>query len=150
MGPVRKSAIFGASLTALLVLTFQHAYAISFGDRVQLSDTAEMSIDPSVSAKGKNVYVLWNDGCFIDENDNTICNDVSFRRSTDFGATFDDTIHLRIDNDVGQSGGQTLAQSKQNVYASWIDSSEGNNEIFFAASNNRGESFNETTNLSEN
>lgn len=150
MGPVRKSAIFGVLLTTTLVLTFQYAYAVSFGDRVQLSDTAEMSIDPSVGAEGKNVYVLWNDGCFIDENDNTVCNDVSFRQSADSGAMFGDTLHLRIDNDVGQSGGQTLAQSKQNVYASWVDSAEGNNEIFFAASNNRGESFNVATNLSEN
>src|SRR5687768_12225272 len=101
---IYKSTIFGVSIAAmLLVVSFQYAHGLSFGSRVQLSDTSEMSIDPSVGAEGRHVYVLWNDGCFIDESDNTICNDVSFRRSTDSGTTFDDAIHLRIDNDIGQS-----------------------------------------------
>ena len=56
-----KSAIFGVSIAAMLV-TFQYAHGLSFGSKVQLSDTREMSIDPAVGAEGRHVYVLWNDG----------------------------------------------------------------------------------------
>lgn len=147
---ISKSVILSVSIAAMLIVTFQYAYGLSFGNKIQLSDTGEMSIDPLVGAEGRNVYVLWNDGCFIDENDNTICNDISFRRSGDFGTTFDDVIHLRIDNNEGTSGGHSLTESENNVYASWVDNSEGNNEIFFAASNDRGKTFDDTMNLSEN
>ena len=147
---ISKSVILSISIAAMLIVTFQYAYGLSFANRVQLSDTDEMSIDPLVGAESRNVYVLWNDGCFIDENDNIVCNDISFRRSADSGATFDDVIHLRIDNNEGTSGSPSLAESENNVYASWFDSSEGNMEIFFAASNNHGESFDDIMNLSGN
>ena len=67
---------------------------VTFGSTINLSNNAGQSLSPVVAASGNNVYVVWHD----DTPGNF---EILYRRSTDSGATFDDTINLS--NNAGSS-----------------------------------------------
>jgi hypothetical protein len=63
----------------------------SFGDIVNLSNTARVSADPAVAASENNVYVVWSDstpGAFPGALE------IFYTRSTDGGASFGDIVNL--------------------------------------------------------
>ena len=122
-----------------------------FGKTINLSNNAEHSTGHkvAVSDDGNNVYVVWND-----ETTQSGSNDIFFRRSSNGGTSFDNTINLS--NNAGESRGSkvTTATSgkvtNDNVYVTWVDdlSSPNANEILYLRSTNGGTSFGNTINLS--
>ncbi|MFC1587882.1 sialidase family protein [Planctomycetota bacterium] len=87
-----------------------------------------------VCASGTNVYVMWQDPA----ND-----PIFFRASDDVGATWHGAGELEIDADAGgtPSSDPDMVCDGDNLYVTWTDTRDGNEDIYFAASTDGGESF---------
>ena len=117
---------------------------------------------PSVVAAGSNVYVIWLDNVtrnfvqpsqIIQDNstDSTIFSalpeyidyfDIFFKRSTDGGASFGNTLNLS--NSTSNTQNPHLAVAGTNVYLVWNGGVDG---IYFRRSTDEGASFEPTVNL---
>ena len=109
----------------------------SFGSPINISNNTGNSLDAQIAVSGNNVYVTWFDntpsgGTILDPPD------ILFAVSNNNGASFGPTIN--ISNNTGASFNPQIAVSGNNVYVTWYDDTPGNNDIFFAASNNNGSS----------
>jgi ethanolamine utilization microcompartment shell protein EutL len=113
----------------------------TFNAIVNLSNNSGGSAAPVLAVSGNNVYVIWIDNIFGN-------NQVLYRRSTDGGVTFEETINLS--NSPGNSGLATMATSGVNVYVMWEDDATGNVEILYRRSTDGGSTFSQTENLSSN
>src|SRR5919202_2796091 len=97
--------------------------------------------NPRIIASADNVYVAW-------ENTPQNNGQVFFTKSSDGGNSFSDPLNLG--NNTGFSGYPQIAVSQKNnknVYIVWHDAGNG---ITFRKSTNGGNSFGNTTNLSNN
>jgi hypothetical protein len=130
----------------------------TFANKINLSNsTASDSQDPNVGANGDNVYVTWHD--------NKTGNwDTYIRTSKDRGQTFGDIISIKgtgtmpqkdklgtpsgLDPVQDSSEATHVATSGNNVYVLSWDKKSGNWEIFLSISNDNGETFGDTINLS--
>ena len=113
----------------------------SFGTPINLSNNTGNSFRPQIATSGNNVYVTWEDstpGNF----------DIFSAVSNNNGTSFSTPINLS--NNTGGSFIPQIATSGNNVYVTWQDSTPGNFDIFFAASNNNGTSFGTPINISNN
>jgi hypothetical protein len=113
----------------------------SFGSEVNLSSNGGSSFDPDLDVTGKNVYVTWVD-------DTPGNNDILFRKSTNEGDSFGSTKNLSSNG--GDSDNPQISSIGTSVRIVWQDDTQGNSDIFFKASGNRGDSFGSTRNLSDN
>ncbi len=113
----------------------------SFGTPINLSNNAGESQGQRIATSGNNVYVTWQD-------DTLGNNDIYFRASNNNGMSFDTLIP--ITNNAANSEFPEIATSGNNVYVTWQEGPIGNGDIFFAASNNNGMSFDTLINLSNN
>ena len=111
--------------------------AITFGDIKNLSNNVGDSRYPLVDVSGNIVYIVWVDFT-------TGGGDIFFKRSTDGGNTFGNTVNLS--NDVGDSGDPRIAKSGTNLYVLWTDFS--NQDVLFKRSVDNGGTFESTVNLS--
>jgi hypothetical protein len=84
-----------------------------------------------------DLYTVWEDSSL----GNT---DIFFKSSH----TLHDPVNLS--NTTGTSRVSGVSSSGDNVYVIWIDNISGNNEILFRASNDSGQTFGSTINLSNN
>jgi hypothetical protein len=109
----------------------------SFGTPINISNNTGFG-NPQIAVSGNNVYVTWSSGN----------RDILFAVSNNNGTSFGPTIN--ISNNTGASFNPQIAVSGNNVYVTWYDDTPGNNDIFFAASNNNGTSFGPTINISNN
>jgi hypothetical protein len=111
-----------------------------------ISNTPGESIQPQFSTEGNNVYVIWMD------NTTTFGEyDIFFAVSTDNGQTFSTPINLS--NNVGFSVDPQISTEGNNVYVVWGDNTAGssiNSDIFFAESNDNGQTFSLPENISNN
>jgi hypothetical protein len=115
----------------------------TFNPIISLSNNAGISSNPQMLVSGNNVYVAWVD------NTNGGDNDIFFRASTNNGQTFNPFIDLS--NNAGISGNPQMFVSGNNVYVAWEDDTNGpDNDIFFRASTNNGQTFNSVRDLSNN
>ena len=123
----------------------------SFGTAKNLSNNPGKSEVSRIGASGNNVYVVWSDDTGIPSGDcgATADNcDVLFRASINKGASFSGTINLS--NNPEASYASNLLASGNSVYVLWDDATPGNFDIFFRASDNKGASFDDAINVSEN
>lgn len=118
---------------------------ITFSTPVNLSDDRK-SQNPRIVSSGNNVYLVWED--FESGN-----NDIYFKKSTDGGKTFDNTINLS--NNDGRSYDPQIVVSGNNVYVVWSDESRGrpistiaNTNTMFVKSTDGGLTFSIPKNLS--
>jgi Collagen triple helix repeat (20 copies) len=115
----------------------------SFGTPINLSNNAGNSVNQQIAAIGNNVYVTWHDDTPAGDRD------IFFAASNNNGTSFGNPINLS--NNTGSSVVPQIAAIGNNVYVTWHDDTPaGNNDIFFAASNNNGTSFGTPINLSNN
>jgi hypothetical protein len=131
----------------------------SFGEKINLSNTPNStSLDPHIAAYGDNVYVSWHD--------NKTGNwDTYVKTSKDRGQTFGDIIQIKGTGTMPQTtkiGVQPgldpledspleathVAASGNNVYITSWDKKTGNWEVFLSRSNDNGETFGDSINLS--
>jgi hypothetical protein len=108
-----------------------------------LSENIRISERPQISSEGDNVHVVWQG--LLPGN-----LEIFFAVSNDNGQTFSTPPDNLSEND-GTSAGPQISTEGDNVYVVWTDNSAGNNEIFFAVSNDNGQTFSTPPdNLSEN
>lgn len=120
----------------------------SFHAVINLSNDSERSVAPSLASFGNLVYVAWEQfvsGPSID---------VTVSASTDRGATF--AAPIRLSSPILASPNIVTAAWGSSVFVAWRAGvtigipTEGNiNEIFFAASTDKGATFSPAVNLSE-
>ncbi|MFQ5969793.1 MAG: sialidase family protein [Nitrososphaerales archaeon] len=115
----------------------------SFGNIVNVSNTAEESGRAQIAVSDSNVYVVWQD--FTARKF-----DILFRASTDNGASFGNTVKLNNDagflSDPRRSDPPQIAVSGSSIYVVWVDSGE----VFFTGSKDNGASFSSAIELSNN
>jgi hypothetical protein len=113
----------------------------TFSTPINLSNNAGVSFPPQISSEGNNVYVVWED--------TTPGNgEILFAVSNDNGQTFSTPINLS--NNAGISFEPQISSEVNNVYVVWEDTTPGNFDIFFAVSNDNGQTFSTPINLSNN
>jgi predicted secreted protein with PEFG-CTERM motif len=112
---------------------------VSFTKPISITHHKKTSGLPAVSANGNNVYLIWED--------NSLGNfDVFLAKSNDTGTTFGTLVN--ISNDLGDSITQQLKVDGNNVYAVWMDNTEGHYEILFSKSTDGGSKFTLPVNVS--
>jgi hypothetical protein len=113
----------------------------SFGTEINLSSNTGSSQSPQIDASEGNAYVAWRD----DTPGNL---DIFFRATNDNGGTFGTAINMS--DNSGSSQSPDVEASAGDVYVAWYDSTPGNFDIFFRASNDTGSTFGTALNLSNN
>jgi hypothetical protein len=129
----------------------------SFGEKINLSNSPNInSFNPDIASDDKNVYVSFHDA----RSGNV---DTYVRTSTDGGKTFGPLVAINGTGTLEQKPeirppdfdpiedaqeNTKVAASDNNVYVSSWDKKTGNWEVFLSASNDNGQTFGETVNLS--
>lgn len=115
----------------------------TFGSSVNLSNNSGFSEHPQIAAYDNNVYAIWAD-------DTSGNREVLFTRSVDNGTSFDKIKNLS--NNTSDSFNQEIAVFGDTVYVVWLDQSEEDDEtnILLKASDDGGETFGRTVNISSN
>jgi len=118
----------------------------SFKNITNLSDTISLSARPTITAYDNNVYVVWIENTLNETK-------ILFRKSTDGGSTFDETIHL------GSSSyakdyilPKAIAAFGDNIYVVWRHLTEDGKtgSILLKSSKDAGNTFGETMKISGN
>jgi hypothetical protein len=121
----------------------------TFGNISKLNMAEKDFGEPQIASSGNQIYVIWGG------SDTNKLSSISFIKSDDNGRTFSDlrkineTEHGRLNE---PSNVEIIADQNDRVFIAWqdrIDTSD-KDEIFFASSTDRGETFNGVTNLSNN
>lgn len=122
---------------------------MTFGNISKLNMAEKDFGEPQIASSGNQIYVIWGG------SDTNKLSSLSFIKSDDNGRSFSDlrkineTEHGRLNE---PSNVEIIADQNDRVFVAWqdrIDSSD-KDEIFFASSTDRGETFNGVTNLSNN
>lgn len=118
----------------------------TFGRTLHISSNANQETFPKVAAYGDNVYIAWNmAGHNPDERDNE---GLFFVRSLDRGNTFENTIQLNQENNLGEL---QVAAFDETVYVvSGGLHSLNVDGVFFTKSIDAGRSFSEPETIDEN
>ena len=98
---------------------------------------------PEIVTRGEHVYVLWLD----DSNGNR---DVFFKRSIDYGKTFERTLNLSNRPGGAINPSIVVSDNNQNVYVIWEHIPGNNGEIVFTKSIDKGATFNAPFNIGNN
>ena len=114
---------------------------VSFSTPINLSNNTGFSQLPQITTSGNNVYVTW-----VDTTPGN--NDIFFAASNNNGISFANPIN--VSKNTGDAFNPQIAASGNNVYVTWVDETPGNDDIFFAVSNNNGISFANPINVSKN
>ncbi|MDF2736609.1 MAG: exported protein of unknown function [Nitrososphaeraceae archaeon] len=115
----------------------------TFSTPINLSNTIGYSIFPQISSEGNNVYVVWQDtGATFSSLD------IFFAVSNDNGQTFS-TINF-TNNPSSASVIPQISSEGNNVYVVWPDTGDlfSSLDVFFAVSNDNGQTFSTPINLS--
>jgi DNA-binding beta-propeller fold protein YncE len=113
----------------------------TFESTHNLSNNSGSLGPPRMVASGSDVYVSWRDNSF------SASFDVLFIKSSDGGATFSNITNLS--KSPGTSDDPEIASSGDgNVFVVWENTGPGNFDIFLAKSRDRGQTFDNSTNMS--
>ena len=116
----------------------------SFGDILNLSNDAGDSYDYQVNIPTNDtMYVVWQD----ETQGVNGTSEIYFKKSTDGGASFGDTINLSNSFNT-QSTLPSLTLLNENVYTEWTEGPFNGGEVYYRRSTDGGASFDETVNLS--
>jgi hypothetical protein len=116
----------------------------SFGNAINLSNSATSSYSPAIAASGNNVYVVWSGTPSQLPNANE---EIFYKRSINGGASFIFyTFNLSLNS--GHSMFPAIAASGNNVYVVWVDTTPGTVQIMYKRSTDGGASFGNAINLS--
>jgi len=104
-------------------LRVSNDYGATFGETINISESAGEAREPQIAAEGKNVYIVWQD--------NTLGNnDIFLRTSSDHGHTFGKPVN--ISNSSRDSNSPHLTISDEQLFILWSDQSYGNSDILLA------------------
>ncbi|NOK84291.1 MAG: hypothetical protein GFH27_549313n52 [Chloroflexi bacterium AL-W] len=112
-----------------------------------ISDTGGTnSLNPTITTDGENLYVAWGEGISSGNHD------VLFRRSTDGGENWSNTIAMSDGPGFASFPSLTWSESAQRAYIAWSDDAVNNREIWvreFDPSNGRTTEADKLTNLND-
>jgi glutaredoxin len=116
-------------------------YGNNFNRTTNLSRNNASSISPQLAATGNNVYVVWT-------NDTTGNTDINFRKSSDYGNKFAGEKNLS-ENLTGSSFSPKIAAlDREKIHITWTAGTNNESDIFFTASGDAGEHFDNALDLS--
>jgi hypothetical protein len=121
-------------------LKASHDYGNNFNRTINLSRNNGSSVSPQLAAIDNNVYVVWND-------DTTGKADINFRKSSDYGIKFAGESNLSK-NLTGSFNPKLAALDRENIHVTWTAGTNDNSEVFFTATGDSGEHFDNALNLS--
>lgn len=126
-----KSIFLFVAFFVVVLLSSNVTYVEAFHDE----RTTRGADDPIIEVHGDNVYVVWQDSYDSDFFD------LSFRKSTDGGKTFDDTISLTQERSFYPT--PIIAVSGNNIYVVFEDrkNPDGDDVIMFTKSHDGGDTF---------
>lgn len=104
---------------------------------INLSNTTENSIDTRINVSKNNVYVVWNE-----KNHENIF----LVSSTNSGASFSEAINVSNSDNTSRNAG--IKTSRNNVHIIWLEVLSNSTHIFYAKSENNGQTFGSPINLS--
>ncbi len=114
---------------------------ISWGADTRLTNNNAISFQPSVAVSGSIVHLVW-----MDERDGNL--EIYYKRSSDGGVNWG--TDTRLTNDPSGSRHPSLAVSGSVVHVVWMDSRDGNWEIYYKRSSDGGISWGADTRLTNN
>ncbi|MFZ1877371.1 MAG: sialidase family protein, partial [Nitrososphaeraceae archaeon] len=122
---------------------------MTFGNISKLNMAEKDFGEPQIASSGNQIYVIWGG------SDTNKLSSLSFIKSDDNGRSFSDlrkineTEHGRLNE---PSNVEIIADQNERVFIAWQDRiyTSDKDEIFFASSTDRGETFTGVTNLSNN
>lgn len=113
---------------------------VNNNDNRQITPTPPPTPPTPPPSTDNNVYIVW---------ESEISNgEIFFTVSTDGGQTFSTPENLS-DSDENSENRQITSEG-DNVYVVWQEGSVGNRDIFFATSNDNGQNFSSSENISNN
>ena len=95
---------------------------INWGSDTRLTNNPAEKSYPNITGSGQNVHVVWEDM-------RDLRNQVYYKRSTDFGASWGNDIPLSLYS--GNQLGPSVGVSGTSVHVVWMDNRAGNYEIFY-------------------
>jgi len=113
----------------------------NFSDTINLSENIGSSFNPQLAVSGENVYVIWQD-----DTGNTGNTSIFFRKSSDSGANFGQTINLS--NESGFATAPQLSIIGNMIHVIWQDDTPGPDDILYKRSIDSGNSFSEIMDMS--
>ena len=113
----------------------------AFGNTTNLSNNTGNSEFPKIDSVGKKIIIVWQDN-------STGNNEIYLRKSKNAGATF--SSKKILSNNTGNSELPQIDTIGNKTLVVWQDNSTGNNEIYLRVSTDGGNTFGNTTNLSNN
>jgi hypothetical protein len=103
---------------------------ITWGSDTRLTFAAAGSWDPCIAMLDSTIHVVWWD----ERNSGTI--EIYYKRSTDGGLTWGEDKQLT--NSLGDAYYPSIAVSGSFVHVAWYDTRDGNDEIYYIRSTDRG------------
>ncbi len=113
----------------------------TWGSDTRLTYDASVSRYPSVAVAGAAVQVVWNDS--RDGN-----SEIYYKRSTDGGATW--SSDTRLTNNTSPSESPSIAVAGAVAHVVWVDTRDGNGEIYYKRSTDGGATWGSDTRLTYN
>lgn len=101
----------------------------TWGSDIRLTNNAASSVYPSISVSGSVLHVVWYD----DRDGNT---EIYYKRSSDAGLSWGPEKPLS--NNSASSYNPSVAVSGSNVNVTWVDTRDGNKEIYYIHSTDGG------------
>jgi hypothetical protein len=114
---------------------------LTWGSDIRLTDNSSDSFNPSVSAAGSIVHVVWYD--FRDGG-----GEIYYKRSSDAGISWG--TDTRLTNNSGSSLAPSISVSDSDVHVVWQDNSDGNEEIYYIRSTDEGMNWGQVTSITNN
>ncbi|MBN2378381.1 exo-alpha-sialidase [candidate division WOR-3 bacterium] len=109
-------------------------------DEMRLTEEPSFSDFPSAAASDSFIHVVWEDLRAGNR-------EIYYKRSLDYGETWEDD--QRLTSNEGNSRFACIEASGADLYIVWHDDAEGNYEIYFTHSPDRGETWEEAKRLTE-
>jgi glutaredoxin len=116
-------------------------YGNNFNRTTNLSRNNGSSVSPQLAANGNNVYVVWT-------NDTTGNADINFRKSSDYGNKFAGEKNLSENLTRSSFNPKIAALDREKIHITWTAGTNYESDIFFTASGDAGEHFDNALNLS--
>ncbi len=115
---------------------------INWGTDTRLTNDSSESRNPSVSASGLSVHVVWQD---VDISSGAF--EIYYKRSMDRGETWQSVTRLTHDS---TASGPSVSVSGSFVHVVWFDDRDGNSEIYYKRSSDGGISWGADMRLTNN
>lgn len=113
----------------------------SWGTDIRMTNNTAISRNPSVTASGSAAHVVWEDN----REGNW---EIYYKGSIDEGVNWDPDT--RLTNNTANSWYPSVSSSGSDVHIVWSDDRDGNLEIYYKGSINKGVNWDEDTRLTNN